>query len=223
MAVEPDLHRGGRAPLLLCAQRPGPVPRCLAGRDRDRRAVAPGPEGVRLVRAGSVAVQRPRLGRGGGRVPDVGLRVGGDSSSTGWSSRSPTRGCGAGSRKRRCRSMPSSRAPRSIRRPRRRPRAPRAGDRLAASLAEAAAAGRPARPAVLPRALVMPNRLAVESSPYLRQHAQNPVDWHPWGDAAFAEARRRDAPIFLSIGYSTCHWCHVMSGSRSRTLPSPRC
>jgi uncharacterized protein YyaL (SSP411 family) len=56
----------------------------------------------------------------------------------------------------------------------------------------------------------MPNRLAVESSPYLRQHAQNPVDWYPWGDEAFAEARRRDVPIFLSIGYSTCHWCHVM-------------
>jgi uncharacterized protein YyaL (SSP411 family) len=56
----------------------------------------------------------------------------------------------------------------------------------------------------------MPNRLAVESSPYLRQHAQNPVDWYPWGDEAFAAARARDLPIFLSIGYSTCHWCHVM-------------
>ncbi|MEO5821327.1 MAG: thioredoxin domain-containing protein [Vicinamibacteraceae bacterium] len=56
----------------------------------------------------------------------------------------------------------------------------------------------------------MPNRLAAESSPYLRQHAQNPVEWYPWGEAAFAEARRRDVPIFLSIGYSTCHWCHVM-------------
>ena len=56
----------------------------------------------------------------------------------------------------------------------------------------------------------MSNRLALESSPYLRQHAQNPVDWHPWGEDAFAAARARDVPIFLSIGYSTCHWCHVM-------------
>lgn len=54
------------------------------------------------------------------------------------------------------------------------------------------------------------NRLAAEKSPYLRQHAGNPVDWYPWGEEAFAEARRRDVPIFLSIGYATCHWCHVM-------------
>lgn len=54
------------------------------------------------------------------------------------------------------------------------------------------------------------NRLAGESSPYLLQHAHNPVDWWPWGDAAIAEARRRNVPIFLSIGYSTCYWCHVM-------------
>ena len=54
------------------------------------------------------------------------------------------------------------------------------------------------------------NRLILETSPYLLQHAHNPVDWHPWGDAAFAEARRRGVPVFLSIGYSTCHWCHVM-------------
>ena len=54
------------------------------------------------------------------------------------------------------------------------------------------------------------NRLIHESSPYLLQHAHNPVDWYPWGDEAFAEARRRDVPIFLSIGYSTCYWCHVM-------------
>ncbi|KAK8693851.1 hypothetical protein V6N13_071418 [Hibiscus sabdariffa] len=54
------------------------------------------------------------------------------------------------------------------------------------------------------------NRLATEHSPYLLQHAHNPVDWYPWGEEAFAEARKRDAPIFLSIGYSTCHWCHVM-------------
>ena len=56
----------------------------------------------------------------------------------------------------------------------------------------------------------MPNRLAKEKSPYLLQHAQNPVDWHPWSDAAFAKAAKEDKPIFLSIGYSTCHWCHVM-------------
>ena len=56
----------------------------------------------------------------------------------------------------------------------------------------------------------MPNRLADEQSPYLLQHKDNPVDWHPWGEAAFEKARREDKPIFLSIGYSTCHWCHVM-------------
>jgi len=56
----------------------------------------------------------------------------------------------------------------------------------------------------------MPNRLADSTSPYLLQHAGNPVDWHEWGPEAFAEARRRGAPIFLSIGYSTCYWCHVM-------------
>ncbi|MGZ5427764.1 MAG: thioredoxin domain-containing protein, partial [Thermoanaerobaculia bacterium] len=56
----------------------------------------------------------------------------------------------------------------------------------------------------------MANRLARESSPYLRQHAHNPVDWYPWGDEAFEKARREDRPVFLSIGYSSCHWCHVM-------------
>ncbi len=54
------------------------------------------------------------------------------------------------------------------------------------------------------------NRLALEQSPYLLQHAHNPVDWYPWGDDAFAAARRLGRPVFLSIGYSTCHWCHVM-------------
>ena len=54
------------------------------------------------------------------------------------------------------------------------------------------------------------NHLIKEKSPYLLQHAYNPVDWHPWGDAAFDKARADDKPIFLSIGYSTCHWCHVM-------------
>ncbi|MEX2446476.1 MAG: thioredoxin domain-containing protein [Dehalococcoidia bacterium] len=55
------------------------------------------------------------------------------------------------------------------------------------------------------------NRLAQETSPYLRQHAENPVDWYPWGDDAFARARTEGKPILLSIGYSTCHWCHVMA------------
>jgi uncharacterized protein YyaL (SSP411 family) len=57
----------------------------------------------------------------------------------------------------------------------------------------------------------MPNRLARERSPYLLQHADNPVDWYPWGEEAFARAKTEDKPIFLSIGYSTCHWCHVMA------------
>jgi len=55
-----------------------------------------------------------------------------------------------------------------------------------------------------------PNRLIDEKSPYLQQHAYNPVEWYPWGEEAFERARREDKPIFLSIGYSTCHWCHVM-------------
>jgi len=55
-----------------------------------------------------------------------------------------------------------------------------------------------------------PNRLAREKSPYLLQHAHNPVDWFPWGEEAFAKARAEEKPIFLSVGYSTCHWCHVM-------------
>ena len=57
----------------------------------------------------------------------------------------------------------------------------------------------------------MPNRLAGETSPYLLQHADNPVDWYPWGDEAFARARAEDKPVLLSVGYSTCHWCHVMA------------
>src|SRR5215217_941871 len=56
----------------------------------------------------------------------------------------------------------------------------------------------------------MANALALESSPYLRQHADNPVDWHPWGPAALARAQVEDRPILVSIGYSACHWCHVM-------------
>ncbi len=57
----------------------------------------------------------------------------------------------------------------------------------------------------------MPNRLMHETSPYLLQHADNPVDWYPWGAEALAKARAEDKPIFLSIGYSACHWCHVMA------------
>ncbi len=55
------------------------------------------------------------------------------------------------------------------------------------------------------------NRLAAEKSPYLLQHAHNPVNWYPWGPEAFEKAREEDKPIFLSVGYSTCHWCHVMA------------
>ena len=57
----------------------------------------------------------------------------------------------------------------------------------------------------------MPNRLAAETSPYLQQHAANPVDWYPWGPEALERARREDKPILLSVGYSACHWCHVMA------------
>jgi uncharacterized protein YyaL (SSP411 family) len=57
----------------------------------------------------------------------------------------------------------------------------------------------------------MANRLADETSPYLRQHADNPVDWYPWGDEALAAARQRGVPVLLSVGYSACHWCHVMA------------
>ena len=55
------------------------------------------------------------------------------------------------------------------------------------------------------------NRLAAETSPYLRQHADNPVDWYPWGEEAIALAQRENKPILLSVGYSACHWCHVMA------------
>ncbi len=57
----------------------------------------------------------------------------------------------------------------------------------------------------------MPNRLATETSPYLKQHADNPVDWYPWGDEAFELARQEGKPVLLSVGYSACHWCHVMA------------
>ena len=55
------------------------------------------------------------------------------------------------------------------------------------------------------------NRLDGETSPYLRQHRDNPVNWHPWGPEAFEEAAERDRPVLLSVGYSSCHWCHVMA------------
>jgi len=61
------------------------------------------------------------------------------------------------------------------------------------------------------RSAQKPNRLAGEKSPYLLQHARNPVDWYPWGEEAFARAEAEDKPVFLSCGYSTCHWCHVMA------------
>jgi uncharacterized protein YyaL (SSP411 family) len=54
------------------------------------------------------------------------------------------------------------------------------------------------------------NRLVFEKSPYLLQHARNPIAWWPWSEEAFAEAKRLDKPVFLSVGYATCHWCHVM-------------
>jgi len=54
------------------------------------------------------------------------------------------------------------------------------------------------------------NRLSLEKSPYLLQHATNPVEWYPWGDEALEKAKKEDKLIFLSVGYSTCHWCHVM-------------
>ncbi|MDX1982461.1 MAG: thioredoxin domain-containing protein [Bryobacteraceae bacterium] len=64
------------------------------------------------------------------------------------------------------------------------------------------------------------NRLQQEKSPYLLQHAHNPVDWFPWGEAAFEKARSEDKPIFLSIGYSTCHWCHVMERESFESEPT---
>src|SRR5918992_2977456 len=56
-----------------------------------------------------------------------------------------------------------------------------------------------------------PNRLAKETSPYLLQHAYNPVEWYPWGEEALQKAKHEDRPIFLSVGYAACHWCHVMA------------
>ena len=66
----------------------------------------------------------------------------------------------------------------------------------------------------------MTNRLANASSPYLRQHRDNPVDWYQWGDEAFAEAARTGKPILLSVGYSACHWCHVMAHESFEDVPT---
>ena len=66
----------------------------------------------------------------------------------------------------------------------------------------------------------VPNRLADATSPYLLQHADNPVDWWEWGDEAFAEARRRRVPVLLSVGYAACHWCHEASLSCITLAPS---
>jgi uncharacterized protein YyaL (SSP411 family) len=66
----------------------------------------------------------------------------------------------------------------------------------------------------------MPNRLQSETSPYLRQHADNPVDWYPWGEEAFARARAEDKPVLLSVGYSACHWCHVMAHESFEDAPT---
>jgi len=68
----------------------------------------------------------------------------------------------------------------------------------------------------------VPNRLAREKSPYLLQHKDNPVDWYPWGEEAFARAKAEDKPVFLSIGYSTCHWCHVMAHESFEKEPVAR-
>src|SRR5580698_5639462 len=99
------------------------------------------------------------------------------------------------------------------------PEAPPFGPALAEQLAAALAAKQAAASGYLPRTHHLDgaapkyiNRLILESSPYLLQHAHNPVDWRPWGDEVFEEARRLGRPVFLSIGYATCHWCHVMEG-----------
>ena len=98
--------------------------------------------------------------------------------------------------------------------PARRPRRTRAAEstrgRSARANAQPATTDASTSPAPEPAPPAAGNRLAQEKSPYLLQHAGNPVDWFPWGEEAFARARREDKPIFLSIGYSTCHWCHVM-------------
>jgi hypothetical protein len=84
-------------------------------------------------------------------------------------------------------------------------------EKLAAALASKGAGYKPRTEHTAPGgAPKYTNRLILEASPYLLQHAHNPVDWYPWGDEAFEAARRENKPVFLSVGYSTCHWCHVM-------------
>ena len=67
----------------------------------------------------------------------------------------------------------------------------------------------------------MPNRLEGQSSPYLRQHKDNPVDWVPWGSEALETAQRLNKPILLSVGYAACHWCHVMAHESLKIAPLP--
>ena len=64
------------------------------------------------------------------------------------------------------------------------------------------------------------HRLRQATSPYLLQHADNPVDWYEWGEEAFAAARERDVPVFLSVGYAACHWCHVMANESFEVQPT---
>ncbi len=99
------------------------------------------------------------------------------------------------------------------------PEAPSYPSELSEKLAAALAARRAAAGGYRPRTHHLvgyepkyTNRLILETSPYLLQHAHNPVDWRPWGEEAFEEARRLERPVFLSVGYATCHWCHVMEG-----------
>ncbi|HVY61674.1 MAG TPA: DUF255 domain-containing protein, partial [Planctomycetota bacterium] len=87
---------------------------------------------------------------------------------------------------------------------------PLAGIALAAALAAAAAIAARAQSGGGTPPMKKENRLARARSPYLLQHKDNPVDWYPWGEEAFARAKAEDRPIFLSVGYSSCHWCHVM-------------
>src|ERR1019366_10135653 len=93
--------------------------------------------------------------------------------------------------------------------------APRRPAIRASPLGSGGAPARSGRPRPAPPELIAPagmaNRLATASSPYLRQHAGNPVDWYPWGEEAMRTARETDSPILLSVGYSACHWCHVMA------------
>src|SRR4051812_7492249 len=85
------------------------------------------------------------------------------------------------------------------------------GRKSAALVVAAAIPCQAAEPSPIVNASTFTNALSREKSPYLLQHQHNPVEWFPWGEEAFAKARRENKPIFLSVGYSTCHWCHVMA------------